>query len=212
MFGDIIIAVIMIFLIWLTLKVKKKGGAMLFDKNSEFYSAEVMESPLDLTERSLVSKRDQALERASRRAHFTWRDRKALRKNISQGLLDLTRQTGEDVRDALVAKLRSDLNLFVSAHELRNLASLERLRLAFEEMLVESCAASARRRSQIKAVALIEMVDSISKKHDELKKFCNGREDYKARTEESFDRIFENTIREIETLNVSLRNKRLFAE
>ena len=212
MFGDILMAVIMIFLIWLTLKTKKKGGAMLFDKNREFYSAEVMESPLDLTERSLVSKRDQALERASRRAHLTWRDRKALRKNVSQGLLDLTRQTGEDVRDALVAKLRSDLNLFVSAHELRNLASLERLRLSFEEMLVESCAASARRRSQIKAVALIEMVDSISKKHDELKKFCNGREDYKARTEESFDRIFENTIREIETLNVSLRNKRLFAE
>src|SRR4030065_1329375 len=142
MFGDILIALIMIFLILLTLKAKKKGGAMLFDKNREFYSAEVMDSPLDLTERSLISKRDQALERASRRAHLTWRDRKALRKNISQGLLDLTRQTGEDVRDALVAKLRSDLNLFVSAHELRNLASLERLRLAFEEMLVEALCVS----------------------------------------------------------------------
>ena len=212
MFGDILIAVIIILLICLTLKAKKKGGAMLFDKNREFYSAEVIDSPLDLTERSLISKRDQALERASKRAHLTWRDRKALRKNISQGLLDLTRQTGEDVRDALVAKLRSDLNLFVSAHELRNLASLERLRLSFEEMLVESCAASARRRAQIKASSLIEMVDSISKKHDELKKSCNGKEDYKARAEETFERIFEDTMREIETLNVSLRNKRLFTE
>jgi hypothetical protein len=212
MFGDILMAVIIILLIGLTLKAKKKGGAMLFDKNKDFYSAEVMDSPLDLTERSLISKRDQALERAARRAHLTWKDRKALRKNISQGLLDLTRQTGEDVRDALVAKLRSDLNLFVSAHELRNLASLERLRLAFEEMLVESYSASARRRAQIKAASLIEMVDNISKKHDELKKYCNGREDYKLRAEEAFERIFEDTMREIETLNVSLRNKRFFTE
>jgi len=44
---------------------------MLFDKNKEYYSAEVMESPLDLTERSLISKRDQVLERASKRAHLT---------------------------------------------------------------------------------------------------------------------------------------------
>ena len=212
MLEPIMIAVIFVLLVWSTLKAKKKGGAMLFDKNKEFYSAEVIDSPLDLTERSLVSKRDQALERASRRAHLTWRDRKALRKNISQGLLDLTRQTGEDVRDALVAKLRSDLNLFVSAHELRNLASLERLRLAFEEMLVESCAASARRRAQIKADSLMEMVENISRKHDELKKSCNGGEDYKSRAEEAFERIFEDTMREIETLNVSLRNKRLFTE
>lgn len=147
MFGDVLIAVIFILLIWLTLKAKKKGGAMLFGKDREFFSAEVMDSPLDLTERSLVTKRDHALERASRHANLTWRDRRALRKNISQGLLDLTRQTGEDVREALVAKLRSDLNLFVSAHELRNLASLERLRLSFEEMLVESCGASGRRRA-----------------------------------------------------------------
>jgi hypothetical protein len=212
MLGDILIAVIMVFLIWLTLKAKKKGGAMLFDKNKELYSAEVMDSPLDLTERSLISKRDQALERAARRAHLTWKDRRALRRNISQGLLDLTRQTGEDVREALVTKLRSDLNLFVSAHELRNLASLERLRLSFEEMLVEACSASARRRAQAKASALIEMVEAVSKKHEELKKLCNGRDDYKNRAEESFDRIFENTMREIETLNVSLRNKRLFTE
>ena len=212
MLGDILIAVIMVFLIWLTLKAKKKGGNMLFDRNKEFYSAEVMDSPLDLTERSLISKRDQALERASKRAHLTWKDRRALRRNISQGLLDLTRQTGEDVREALVTKLRSDLNLFVSAHELKNLASLERLRLSFEEMLVEACSASARRRAQAKAVALIEMVETLSRKHDELKKFSNGREDYKNRAEESFDRIFENTLREIETLNVSLRNKRLFTE
>jgi Ni,Fe-hydrogenase III component G len=100
----------------------------------------------------------------------------------------------------------------VSAHELRNLASLERLRLAFEEMLVESYSASARRRAQIKAASLIEMVDNISKKHDELKKYCNGREDYKLRAEEAFERIFEDTMREIETLNVSLRNKRFFTE
>ena len=185
---------------------------MLFDKNKELYSAEVMDSPLDLTERSLISKRDQALERASRRAHLTWKDRRALRRNISQGLLDLTRQTGEDVREALVAKLRSDLNLFVSAHELKNLVSLERLRLSFEEMLVEACTASARRSAQAKASALIEMVEAVSKKHEELKKFSNGREDYKNRAEESFDRIFENTLREIETLNASLRNKRLFSE
>ena len=59
MFGDILIAVIFVFLIWLTLKVKKKGGRiMLFDKDREFYSAGVMESPLDLTERSIVTKRD----------------------------------------------------------------------------------------------------------------------------------------------------------
>ena len=212
MFGDILIAVIFVLLIWLTLKAKKKGGAMLFDKNKEFYSAEVIDSPLDLTERSLISKRDQALEGAARRAHLTWRDRKALRKNISQGFLDLTKQTGEDVRDALVAKLRSDLNLFVSAHELRNLASLERLKLAFEEMLVESYSASERRRAQVKTSALMEMVDSISKKHEELKKFCDGRDDYKLRAEEAFERIFEDTMREIETLNVSLRNKRLFTE
>ena len=212
MFGDIIIAVIIILLIWLTLKAKKKGGAMLFDKNKEFYSAEVMDSPLDLTERSIVTKRDHALERASKRAHLTWRDRKALGKNISQRLLDLTRQTVEDVQEALVAKLRSDLNLFVSAHELRNLASLERLRLAFEEMLAEACSASARRKAQAKASALIEMVESISKKHEELKKSCNGREGYKLLAEEAFDRIFENTMREIETFNVSLRNKRLFTE
>ena len=76
MFGDILIAVIIIFLIWLTLKAKKKGGNMLFDRNKEFYSAEVTDSPLDLTERSLISKRDQALERASKRAHLTWRDRR----------------------------------------------------------------------------------------------------------------------------------------
>jgi len=135
-----------------------------------------------------------------------------LRRNVSQGLLDLTMQTGEDVREALVSKLRSDLNLFVSAHELRNLSSLERLRLAFEEMLVESCPISARRMALAKAAALMETVGTLSRKHEELKKFCTGRDDYKLRAEESFDRIFENTMRETETLNVSLGNKRLFTE
>lgn len=58
----------------------------------------------------------------------------------------------------------------------------------------------------------MEMVEALSKKHEELKRFCTGREDYKLRAGEAFDRIFENTLREIETLNVSLRNRRLFTE
>ena len=68
------------------------------------------------------------------------------------------------------------------------------------------------KRAQLKAVALMEMVETLSRKHEELRKFCIGRDDYKNRAEEALDRIFENTLREIETLNVSLRNKRLFTE
>lgn len=58
MLGDILIAVIFVLLIWIMFIAKKKGGSMLFDKNKEFYSAEVIDSPFDLPERSLISKRD----------------------------------------------------------------------------------------------------------------------------------------------------------
>jgi hypothetical protein len=185
---------------------------MLFDKDRDGYAVEVIDSPLDITERSLISKRDRALEKAARKASLTWTDRRNLRKNLSQGLLELTRQTGDDIREALVAKLRSDLNLFVSAHEIKNLASLERLRLGFEEMLTEACTASSIRRAQAKASALMDMVERISRKHDELEKHCNGREAYKRQAEEAFGRIFEDTLRNIESLHVSLKGRKLFTD
>lgn len=151
-FLDSIIGLIFILILLsviVRLKGRKGGKKMLRDR--EVFEAEIVDSPLDVTERSLTVKRDKALERASRKAGLTWSDWRALRKNISQGLLEPTKQTGEDVREALAEKLRSDLNLFISAHELKNLASLERLRLAYEEMLNEACLSSTRRRAQAKA-------------------------------------------------------------
>ena len=209
----ILTILIILCVVWLLgRKRPERSKTMLFDKDRDIYAVEVVDSPLDITERSLISKRDRALEKAARRASLTWTDRRNLRKNLSQGLLELTRQTGEDIREALVAKLRSDLNLFVSAHEMKNLASLERLRLGFEEMLTEACTASSMRRAQAKASALMEMVERISAKHDELEKHCNGREAYKRQAEEAFGRIFEDTLRNIESLHVSLKGRRLFTD
>lgn len=209
----ILTILIILCVVWLLGRKRPKGGrTMLFDKDRDGYAVEVIDSPLDITERSLISKRDRALEKAARRASLTWTDRRNLRKNLSQGLLELTRQTGDDIREALVAKLRSDLNLFVSAHEMKNLASLERLRLGFEEMLTEACTASSMRRAQAKASALMDMVERISQKHDELEKHCNGREAYKRQAEEAFGRIFEDTVRNIESLHVSLKGRRLFTD
>jgi len=205
--------IIVIILILVLMSRKKKGGkAMLFDRDREVVAAELVDSPLNVTERSLVAKRDRALEKAARRANLTWGDKRSLRKSVSQGLLELTRQTGEDIREALVEKLRSDLNLFVSAHEIKNLATLEKLRMAFEEMLSEASTASARRRAQTKAATLIELVDNISRKHEELERHCKGSERYKLQAEEAFDRIFEDTLRRIEDSHISLRSKRIFTD
>lgn len=211
--GTIIVVIFILILLSVIFRLKgRKGERKMLNRDREVFEAEIVDSPLDVTERSLVAKRDRALERASRKAGFTWSDRRALRKDISQGLLSLTRQTGEDVREALAEKLRSDLNLFINAHELKNLASLERLRLAYEETLSEACLGSTRRRAQGKAAAIIDMVESISRKHDELERHCRGRETYKARAEEAFSRIFEDTLQSIEAMHVSLKSRRHFAE
>jgi hypothetical protein len=159
---DTIIAIIIILSVIFRLK-GRKGAKKMLNRDREVFEAEIVDSPLDVTERSLVAKQDKALEGASRKAGLTWGDRRALRKDISQGLLSLTRQTGEDVREALAEELRSDLNLFINAHELKTLASLERLRLAYEETLSQACLSSTRRRAQAKASALIDMIESISR-------------------------------------------------
>ena len=207
-----LLVIVIIFVLLLISRRRKGGRAMMFDRDRDVVAAELVDSPLNVTERSLVAKRDRALEKAVRRANLTWGDKRNLRKSVSQGLLELTRQTGEDIREALVENLRSDFNLFVSAHEIRNLATLEKLRMAFEEMLQEASTHSARRRAQTKAAALIELVDNISRKHEELERHCKGRERYMLRAEEAFERIFEDALRRIEDSQVSLRSKRFFTD
>lgn len=200
-----------------TNNTNSKGGTAM---NQKFYEhGEVIEvgkkftelekdNPYSVSEKSLVIKRDKALERATRKAKLSWKDRKELRKLASQNLLELTRETSEDFKDALRAKFRSDLNVFVTAHSMRNLANLERLKLAFEDALTEAYAESSKNRMTARMRVLQTVVEKMGRKADDLKKVgsINGNGKYAAMALESYDRLVQDTIKDIEAIKVRLNH------
>jgi hypothetical protein len=184
----------------------------------EYYSGDVinvgedltsLEHPYSATERSLVVKRDRALEKAAKRAKLTWKDKKELRKSTSRNLLELTQQTSEDLKDAIVAKFRSDLNLFVTAHNMRNMASLERLKLTLENALTEAYAESCKERMNTKMRVLLSTIEKAERKIEDLKRYnINGNSNGKHANAvlESFERLFHNAVREIESISVRMNH------
>jgi hypothetical protein len=162
-----------------------------------------LESPLS-SERSLALKRDKAVEKAARKASLNWKERKELRKSYSRSLLDLSQQTSDDLKDAIIAKLRSDLNFFVSAHQMRNNAGLEKLKLAFEERLTEAFAESSKARMGAKMRALYATIDRMDRAVEELKARQAGNGKHSGKILESFERLFQNTLTEIENINVRM--------
>lgn len=174
----------------------------IIDVGESFTSSE---NPFMTTEKSLVAKRDMALEKAAKRARLTWKDRKELRKATSQNLLELTQQTSDDLKEAIVSKFRSDLNYFVTAHNMRNMANLEKLKLAFEDALTEAYGESINCRMNTKMKALLSTVERMRKRAEELKTFSiNGNGKHAEAVMESFERLFQNTINEVENISVRM--------
>ncbi len=163
-------------------------------------------SPYSVSEKSLVEKRDRALEKASRKAKVTWKDRKELRRLTSKNLVTLTQETSEDLRDAMRAKFRSDLNVFIQAHNMRNMANMEKLKLVFEDALTEAYAESSKNRMSAKMKVLLSAVEKMGRKVDEVKKagMANGNGKYAAMALESYDRLLQDTVKDIEAIKVRL--------
>ena len=194
---------------------KNKGGKIM---NPRFYEhGDVIDvgkkftdieqtSPYSVSERSLVEKRDKALEKASRKAKVTWKDRKELRKLTSKNLVTLTQETSEDLRDAMRAKFRSDLNVFIQAHNMRNMANMEKLKLVFEDALTEAYAESSKNRMHAKMRVLQTAVEKMGRKVDEVKKvgLVNGNGRYATMALESYDRLLQDTVKDIEAIKVRL--------
>jgi hypothetical protein len=179
-----------------------KNQGEIIDVGDEFTS---FDQPFTTSERSLVLKRDKALEKASKKARLTWKDRKELRKTASQNLLELTQQTSDELREAMVAKFRSDLNFFVTAHNVRNMANLQKLKFAFEAALTEAYAESSKDRMNAKMRVLLSTMERMSRRVEDAKSSgINGNGKHAAAVIESFERLFQNTVREIEGINVRI--------
>ena len=185
--------------------LNKKGGRFMEPREMIVVGEDFtdLENPYANTERSLMAKRDRALEKAAKQARLTWKDRKELRKSTSKNLLEITQQTSEDLKDAIVSKFRSDLNYFVTAHKMRNMANLERLKLAFETALTEAYAESCRDRMNAKMRTLLTTIERMERKAEELKTF-HGSNEHGRLVMESFERLFHKTIKEIEGINVRM--------
>ena len=164
-----------------------------------------VENPFLTSEKSLVLKRDKALEKAAKKASLTWKDKRELRKATSRKLLDLTQQTSDDLKEAIVTKFRSDLNFFVTAHQMRNMANLERLKISFENALTEAYAESSRDRMDAKMKVLLSATEKMTRRVEEAKRHAmNGNGKYSTMVLESFERLFQNTINEIESISVRM--------
>jgi len=193
---------------------KQKGGK---DMDSKFYdNGEIISigksftdlepaTPFAVSEKKLVTKRDKALGRASKRAKLAWKDRKELRKLAGRNLLELTQQTSDDLREAMTEKFRSDLNVFVTSHNMRNMANLEKLKLAFEEALTQAYAGSSSNRMNHKIKILTSIVEKMGGKAEKLKRASlNSNSRYAGMAVESIERMLQNTILEIEGLKVRM--------
>ncbi len=183
----------------------KKGGGFMEPREMIVVGEDFtdFENPYASTEKSLVVKRDRALEKAAKQARLTWKDRKELRKSTSKNLLEITQQTSEDLKDAIVSKFRSDLNYFVTAHKMRNMANLERLKMAFETALTQAYAESCNDRMNAKMKVLLSAIERMERKAEELRTF-HGSNGHARLVIESFERLFQKTIREIESINVRM--------
>lgn len=198
----------------------EQGG---LDMNSKFYEqGDIIDvgktftdveraTPYGVSEKSLVAKRDKAIQKASKKARIRWRDKRELSKLASRNLVVLTQETTEDLRDALREKFRSDLNVFVSVHNMRNLASLEKLKLAFEDTLTEAYAESSKNRMYAKMKVLNSAVEKMGRRVEDLKRAGshNGNGKYANMALESYDRLLQDTIKDVEAIKVRLNSPQM---
>lgn len=213
--GPLIVLGALAIIILIALKAtKQKGDGMrnpYYDRENVIdvgRRSSSIEPEFSITERSLAEKRDKAIQKATRQATMGWRDRKELRRLANQHLLSLTRESTEDLRDALRQKLRSDLNVFVTAHEMRNMSKLENLRLDFEAMLTEAYAESSRHRMGKKMRALAKTIRTAENHLGSLRRdSIPGGNRFNTMMLQSYERMLSDTMREIESINVRMNQR-----